>query len=362
MGSTKHRTCSVLVVVLSLIFSCLGVAKAEQSQINIGNGRRAANNSCNLYEGSWVWDDSYPPYDFSKCPFLPKDFDCLGHGRPDRNYLKYRWQPNNCNLPRFDGVDFLNRLRGKTIMFVGDSISYEHGQSFICHLLAAVPSLQIIADKPNTVIFKDYEITVILSFTEYLVDIENEQVGRVLKLDSIKNGQIWKDMDILVFNTWLWWPVSGERQPWDYIQDGDQLVKDMDRMEALRKGLTTWAKWVNSDVDPSKTKVYFRGITPVHYVGAEWGDPTTTGCSKETEPVKGSTYPGGLPRQQVVAEEVLKTITTPVTLLDVTTLSQLRKDAHPGAYVGGSAEPDCTHWCIPGLIETWNILLYATLL
>ena len=55
---------------------------------------------------------------------------------------------------------------------------------------------------------QDYDVTVIISFSQYLVDIEQEQVGRVLKLDSIKSGQIWKDIDILVFNTWFWWPKN----------------------------------------------------------------------------------------------------------------------------------------------------------
>ena len=52
---------------------------------------------------------------------------------------------------------------------------------------------------------------------------------------------------------------------WDYIQDGDKILKDMDRMQAFRKGLMTWAKWVDSSVDTKKTKVIFQGITPSHY-------------------------------------------------------------------------------------------------
>jgi hypothetical protein len=39
----------------------------------------------------------------------------------------------------------------------------------------------------------------------------------------------------------------------------------MDRMVAFQKGLTTWAKWVDSDVDTSKTTVIFQGISPFHY-------------------------------------------------------------------------------------------------
>lgn len=53
---------------------------------------------------------------------------------------------------------------------------------------------------------------------------------------------------------------------WDYIQDGEALYKDMDRIEAFSKGLSTWARWVDLNVDPLKTKVFFQGISPTHYL------------------------------------------------------------------------------------------------
>ncbi len=46
---------------------------------------------------------------------------------------------------------------------------------------------------------------------------------------------------------------------------GNTLYEDMDRLDAFSKGLTTWANWVDLNVDPSKTKVYFQGISPTHY-------------------------------------------------------------------------------------------------
>ncbi|KAK6933878.1 PC-Esterase [Dillenia turbinata] len=355
MGSPNQRTSSLLVAVLFFVLSSAVLANKEHSHTNITNTQ----NGCNLYKGSWVKDNSYLHFDSSKCPYIRTDFDCSKNGRPDRKYLKYRWQPKGCSLPRFNGVGFLKKMKGKKIMFVGDSISLEHWTSLVCLLHAAVPSSRIVSENPNTVSFKDFGVTVIREVNHYLVDIEN----RVLKLDSIEGGRKWQGIDVLVFNTWLWWPRNDGGKPWDYIQDGGKIVKDMDRMEAFRRGLTTWANWVNSNIDPSKTKVFFRGITPSHYNGKEWGNPSARGCSNETEPIKGSSYPAGLPLQQKVALEVLRTIRKPVTLLDITTLSQLRKDAHVGFYSGKGkgGKGDCTHWCIAGVPETWNELLYASL-
>lgn len=90
--------------------------------------------------------------------------------------------------------------------------------------------------------------------------------------------------------------------------------------------------------------------------GREWGSKSN--CDGEQQPINGSTYPGGTPPAVEVLKKVLSTLTKLVYLLDVTTLSQLRKDGHPSKY---SEHPgmDCSHWCVPGLPDTWNQLLYA---
>ncbi|CAK9166541.1 unnamed protein product, partial [Ilex paraguariensis] len=63
-----------------------------------------------------------------------------------------------------------------------------------------------------------------------------------------------------------------------------------------------------------------------------------------------------------VVKEILRNMSIPVKLLDVTTLSQLRKDGHSSIYgFGGNEGNDCSHWCLAGVPDTWNQLLYGVL-
>lgn len=48
------------------------------------------------------------------------------------------------------------------------------------------------------------------------------------------------------------------------IQYGNTTFEDMDRLSLYELALNTWAKWVDSNVDPTKTKVFFQGVSPDH--------------------------------------------------------------------------------------------------
>ncbi|AEC08495.1 trichome birefringence-like protein (DUF828) [Arabidopsis thaliana] len=207
---------------------------------------------------------------------------------------------------------------------------------------------------------KDYGVTINLYRTQFLVDVVQEKAGRVLVLDSIKQADAWLGMDVLIFNSWHWWTHTSGLQPWDYMREGNQLYKDMNRLVAYYKGLNTWARWINNNIVPSRTQVFFQGVSPVHYDGREWNEPLKS-CNGQTQPFMGQRYPGGLPLGWVVVNKVLSRIRKPVHLLDLTTLSEYRKDAHPSLYNGISKDLDCSHWCLPGLPDTWNLLLYSSL-
>ena len=54
-------------------------------------------------------------------------------------------------------------------------------------------------------------------------------------------------------------------------------------------------------------------------------------------------------------------------ILNVTQMTALRKDGHLSVYLSPSGpashhRQDCSHWCLPGVPDAWNELLYALFL
>ncbi|XP_042486344.1 protein trichome birefringence-like 38 [Macadamia integrifolia] len=354
MGIIRYS--HLLAILLSLLISFIIPHQA--------NGEKPR---CNLFQGSWVFNNhSYPFYYNSTCPFITKEFNCESNGRPDLLYLHYGWKPHACTLPRFDGHDFLRRYRGKKIMFVGDSLSYNQWQSLTCMLHATVPNSPyslVRKESLSNFTIPDYGISIMLSRNAFLVDLVKGKAGPVLKVNSIKGGDAWKGLDTLIFNTWHWWTYKGALQKWKYLEAGTRIFRDFNRLEAFEMGLKTWAQWVDTNVDPSKTKVFFQGISPSHYRGSEWGEPNVKNCAGQTHPLKNSHNLTGFAEPRAVVRSVIKKMRKPVYLLDITMLSQLRKDGHPSYYTDGSRSGmDCTHWCLAGVPDTWNQLLYAALI
>lgn len=343
----------------------------NHSMLNVGENK-ADTTKCNLFSGTWVRDASYPLFLGAQCPYVDSKATCRQNGRPDSDYEKWRWQPSGCSIPSFNARDMLERLRGKRLMFVGDSISQSQWESMVCMLQAVIPSnKKTMISQSSLTIFKalDYSASVEFFWAPFLVQLRTDsQNKRILYLDSMEsNGIYWQGIDVLVFESSHWW----QHQRWDLIMDGNKLYTNMDRMVAYKKALMTWTKWISANIDPKRSLVFFSTTSPKHFDPREWSETNVYHCYNQTGPVQFEGFRPPVPPQVLIVKEVVESMSFPVTLMDITGLSQFRKDGHPSIYssVLSNEEKkhpekfgDCSHWCLPGVPDTWNELLYASLI
>jgi hypothetical protein len=107
----------------------------------------------------------------------------------------------------------------------------------------------------------------------------------------------------------------------------------------------------------------------------DWGGEPGRNCYNEKTLINNSTYWGSDCRKSImqVIDEVLSKTKVPITFLNITQLSSYRKDAHTSIYkkqwnpltqeqlANPVSYADCVHWCLPGLQDNWNELLFAKL-
>uniref|UniRef100_A0A803KPF5 Trichome birefringence-like C-terminal domain-containing protein n=1 Tax=Chenopodium quinoa TaxID=63459 RepID=A0A803KPF5_CHEQI len=233
--------------------------------------------------------------------------------------MKWRWQPQDCDIPRFNATNMLELIRGKRLVFAGDSINRNQWESLLCLLTSAVKDPTRVYETRGRRItknrgaysfkFVDYQCTVEFYVTHFLV----------------REARI------------------------NYYQEGKQVYPHLDAIAAYKKALLTWATWVDRYINPHTTQVFFRSTAPAHFRGGQWN---TGGHCREARRPLNEMYIDNLDKDHI-AREVINTMKTSVTFVNVTGLSSYRIDGHPSKYgknpgKKGSSE-DCSHWCLPGV-------------
>uniref|UniRef100_M1B1T2 Lustrin A n=1 Tax=Solanum tuberosum TaxID=4113 RepID=M1B1T2_SOLTU len=367
---------------------------------------------CDVYDGEWVRDDTKPYYPPGSCPIIDRDFDCHLNKRPDDEYIKWRWQPYACDIPSLNATDFLERLRGQKLVFVGDSLNRNMWESLVCILRHSIRDKKRVYEISGRHEFKKkgfyafrFEASYLISFfcdlriANFLVIYHavtwlqdyNCSVDFVsspflvrqstfkgkngsfetLRLDLMdKTTSMYSDADIVIFNTGHWWTHEKTSRGEDYYQEGNHVHGRLKVLEAYKRAISTWARWVDQNFGGSRTQVIFRGYSVTHFRGGPWNSGGQ--CHKETEPIFKKAYLAKYPSKMKVLHHVLHNMTTPVIYMNISRLTDYRKDGHPSIYrkeyktvekqMAGVHSQDCSHWCLPGVPDTWNELLYASLL
>ncbi|KAH6769304.1 TRICHOME BIREFRINGENCE-LIKE 35 [Perilla frutescens var. hirtella] len=349
-------------------------------------GRRAASEveGCDFFSGKWILDNvTHPLYNESECPYMSDQLACHKHGRPDLGYQFWRWQPRNCNLKRWNAVEMWEKLRGKRLMFVGDSLNRGQWISMLCLLQSVIPKdKQSITPNSELTIFRaeNYNATVEFLWTPLLVEsnsddaVDHRMNERILRPDAIlRHSSRWEHADILVFNSYLWWRQGSVKLLWS--DDENRVCEEISGLGGMELAMETWADWVASNVDPQKKKVFFVTMSPTHLGKYEWEPRSEGNCFNEKQPIHDERYWGtgsDLPTMRMV-EKVLSRLGSKVSVLNITQLSEYRKDGHPTIYrkfweplgpektSNPASYSDCIHWCLPGVPDVWNELLFQFL-
>ncbi|XP_010416101.1 PREDICTED: protein trichome birefringence-like 31 [Camelina sativa] len=341
--------------------------------------------SCNVFEGQWVWDNvSYPLYTEKSCPYLVKQTTCQRNGRPDSYYQNWRWKPNSCDLPRFDALKLLDVLRNKRLMFIGDSVQRSTFESMVCMVQSVIPDKKKSFHRiPPMKIFKaeEYNVSIEYYWAPFIVESISDHATnhtvhkRLVNLDAIeKHSKSWEGVDVLIFESYVWWM----HQPKINATFGDTSdVREYNVTTAYKMALETWAKWFKTKINPEKQRVFFTSMSPTHLWSWEWNPGSDGTCYDELYPIDKPSYWGTGSNQEImkIVGDVLRRVGENVTFLNITKLSEYRKDGHTTVYgerrgklltKEQRADPkkygDCIHWCLPGVPDTWNEILYAYLL
>lgn len=117
-----------------LLLSLIRNLTQPSSNMYAGSLETTETRRCNIFSGHWAPypKETYYEYDNETCPFIENQVNCLASGRPDREFIKLRWKPDECDLPLFDATQFMRLVRGKSLAFLGDSMGKNQMVSLMC--------------------------------------------------------------------------------------------------------------------------------------------------------------------------------------------------------------------------------------
>ncbi|KAL5808250.1 hypothetical protein ACOSQ3_028941 [Xanthoceras sorbifolium] len=331
---------------------------------------------CDIFSGEWVPNPEAPYYTNTTCWAIHEHQNCMKYGRPDTEFMKWRWKPDGCDLPIFNPAQFLEIVRGKSLAFVGDSVARNQMQSLIC-LLSRVEYPVDVSYTPDERFkrwkYTNYNFTLAIFWTPHLVKAkEADSNGPThtglfnLYLDEFDEEwttQI-EDFDYIIISAGHWF-----FRPMVFYENNQVVgcryclldnVTDLPMSYGYRKAFRTAFKAINS-LENFKGITFMRTFAPSHFENGLWNEGgncarTRPFRSNETalEGVDFELYMTQLEEFNIAEKQGKK-----FRLLDTTQATLLRPDGHPSRYGHLPNENvtlynDCVHWCLPGPIDTWS--------
>ncbi|XP_047332446.1 xyloglucan O-acetyltransferase 1 [Impatiens glandulifera] len=361
---------------------------------------RVVIDECEYGNGKWVPDKRGPLYNGTSCGTIKDGQNCMSHGRPDTDYLYWRWKPNQdqCQIPRFDSLHFLSLHINKHLAFVGDSMARNQMESLLCMLSSySTPNLIYSNGDDNKFRrwnFPSHNFTISIYWSPFLVKgIEKTESRNYNRLFLESVDEKWASdldqIDTIILSVGHWFLHRAV-----YSYDGSVLgCHSCEGMNFTEIGFyDVFGKAIKTSIDAiierqSKTRSYRSGFFDVivttfspHHFEGEWDK--LGACSKTMPFEEWEKKLEGMDFE--MRESEMKEIRVgkmkieefggsgKVRLegVDVTKMALLRPDGHPGPYlypnpfkdgVKERVQNDCVHWCMPGPIDTWNEILFEVI-
>ncbi|KAJ9687049.1 hypothetical protein PVL29_015773 [Vitis rotundifolia] len=273
---------------------------------------------CNVFDGNWVRDDSYPLYQSQNCSLLDDGFHCSENSRPYSFYTKW--------------------------LFVGDSIGINQWESLLCMLSSAVSNKSSIYEVNGSPITKHTGFLV-FKFSDFNCTIEY-YIAPFLVVQGRPPPRALENVKITLRGC--------------YFQEENKVKMEMSVDDAYKRSLKTLLDWVINHVNMNETQ---KSGGSCHLETLP--DMSSSPVSPETGPQLENAI-------DVLSEhsnehsnnsQVMK-----LDLLSVTLMTSLRKDGHLSVYHRGPGlglaplhRQDCSHWCLPSVPNSWNELLCGSL-
>lgn len=342
---------------------------------------------CDYFTGKWVHDKLGPLYNGTTCRTIKDGQNCISHGRPDMGYLYWRWRPNQCKLPRFNPATFFELHKNKHLAFIGDSMARNQLESLLCLLSSVTPPDLVYTNGEENKFrrwnFPSHNINVSIYWSPFLVkgmEKSSEFKFNKLFLESVDNR--WADdmegFDLIVLSIGHWFLHPAVYYNNDVLL-GCHYCPELNHTEigfydVFRKAFNTTLKAIADRKSGKGVDVIVTTFSPAHFEG-EWDKAGA--CPKKSPYKAGEKELEWMDTEmrKIEVEEVNKAkehayasklTSVRFEALDITKLSNMRADSHPGPYMNpfpfangakDRVQNDCVHWCLPGAIDTWNEIL-----
>ncbi|KAI3759911.1 hypothetical protein L1987_50297 [Smallanthus sonchifolius] len=280
----------------------------------------------------------------------------FGETEMEEDYSNFEVLNDTC---RFNGTAILEKLRDKRVVFVGDSLGKNHWVSLLCLLDSWIlePSHKVAEWHGSLITFKasEYNVSIDFYWEPLLVEsncddpVKHRVSDRIMKIESIeRHAKHWINADM-----------------WGSFENPNRTLIESRRVTRYEMALRTWSNWLDTHLVRKKTRIIFISLSPDHKEGGDWGKTMGENCFNETQPIMEEGYWGkgsdtNLMRTAQTVVQGLEKKGLNIKILNITQLSQYRKDGHPSIYKRHWVPPtklelanpfqyaDCIHWCLPG--------------